>query len=286
MNDIRIDAVNYENVASKDYNDIQVKYTGPKMPNADLYVFNIGINKYQNSNQDLNYAKPDAESFVEAIEKRSEKIFESIKTFSLYDEQATRPNIEATFKKIIESSKPTDVMVFYYAGHGSIDDTDNDEYYLIPHDVTQIYGDSAQLKAKGLSGRNLRGMLAQVKAQKQLVVLDACHSGGIIADFKGRGGASEKAIVQLARSTGFVLLAASGSEQVAKEFKDLKHGVFTYSLLEALEGKADNGDKKITVNEIKSYIDERVPQLTKQYRNKEQHPTSYMSGQDFPISIF
>ena len=99
-------------------------------------------------------------------------------------------------------------------------------------------------------------------------------------------GGDEKAIVQLARSSGVIWIASSGSKQFATEFEVLKHGVFTYSLLEALDGKADQGgDNKVTVNELRLYMEERVPELTKQYGGDAQFPTSYIHGNDFPISV-
>jgi uncharacterized caspase-like protein len=117
--------------------------------------------------------------------------------------------------------------------------------------------------------------------------MDACHSGGAVKTLNVRAAApDEKAIVQLARSSGVVMIASSGSKQFATEFQELKHGVFTYALLEALDGKGDNGDRKITVNELKFYMEERVPELTKKYGGQAQYPTGYISGNDFPIAIF
>ena len=48
-----------------------------------------------------------------------------------------------------------------------------------------------------------------------------------------------------------------GTKQFAIEFEVLKHGVFTHALLEALSGENDNGDSKVTVNELKLYMEER-----------------------------
>jgi hypothetical protein len=53
----------------------------------------------------------------------------------------------------------------------------------------------------------------------------------------------------LARSTGTHWLTASGSDQFAAEFSQLGHGSFTYCL----------GDKKLTVKEIDSYLQNNVP---------------------------
>ncbi|MEO1097759.1 MAG: hypothetical protein AAFX57_08390 [Bacteroidota bacterium] len=55
-----------------------------------------------------------------------------------------------------------------------------------------------------------------------------------------RGVSKEKAIAQLARSTGTFCMTASGSEQFPVEFKSLGHNAFTYALLEGLSGSADS----------------------------------------------
>ena len=126
----------------------------------------------------------------------------------------------------------------------------------------------------------------EIKAQKQLFILDACQSAGALDQVAMRGAAEEKAIAQLARATGTHWLTASGSEQFASEFKQLGHGTFTYVLLEALNGKADKGnDRKITVKEIDAYLQEMVPEVATQYRGTPQYPASYGFGNDFPIGI-
>jgi uncharacterized caspase-like protein len=94
-------------------------------------------------------------------------------------------------------------------------------------------------------------------------------------------------MAQLARSAGVVVLAASGTQQYAAEFKDLGHGVFTYSIIEGLSGNADGGkrDGMITVTELKAWIEDQVPELTMQYRGEAQYPTGYIKGQDFPVKV-
>ena len=66
-----------------------------------------------------------------------------------------------------------------------------------------------------------------------------------------------------------VILTASDANEVSLEKEQLKHGVFTYYLLEGLRGKADlNGDGVITVDEVYHYVSEKVPRATGQ----DQHP--------------
>jgi hypothetical protein len=289
-NEFKIIVKNYQKMESRP-EILKIDYVGRVIATASLHVMAVGINNYKNGAYNLNYAQPDAKSFVEQISKNYDKIFKSINPIEIYNEDATKENIIKGFNQIITKAKPEDVFVFFYAGHGSLDeehkDADGDSpFYFVPTDVTKIYGDPEQLQKKGLSANELRQYLTQIRSTKQLVLMDACHSGGALKSINVRAAASdEKAIFQLARSSGVVTIASSGSKQFATEFDILKHGVFTYVLLEALNGKADNGDGKVTVNEIKLYMEERVPELTKQYGGTAQYPTGYISGSDFPLTI-
>jgi WD40 repeat protein len=284
-NEFRVKVINFQKIESRP-DILTIEYKGEIIATATLHILSVGINKYQNAAYNLNYAQPDAQAFTEKLKQNGGSIFKSISPIEIYNEDATKENITTAFKSIIARAKTEDVFLFYYAGHGTLDEEKNDEYYLVPTDITKLYGDPTQLVAKGISATELKGFLTQIKSQKQIILMDACHSGGALKTLNTRAAAmDEKAIVQLARSSGVVMIAASGTKQFATEFEQLKHGVFTYALLEALDGKADNGDKKLTVNELKFFMEERVPELTKQYGGQAQYPTGYITGNDFPIAI-
>ncbi len=292
VNEYKIVVTNYQKIESRS-EVINVEYVGQLMATSNLHLLVVGINKYMNSAYNLNYAQPDAKAFVDKLSENAsnQRIFKSINKVEIYNEDATKENIVKGFKAIIAKARPEDVFVFFYAGHGSLDEEHKDKdgdspFYFVPTDITKLYGDPEQLQKKGVSGAELRTFLTQIKSTKQIVLMDACHSGGALKGMNVRAVASdEKAIVQLARSSGVVWIASSGTKQYATEFDVLKHGVFTYALLEALDGKGDNGDNKITVNELKLFMEERVPELTKQYGGQAQYPTGYINGNDFPISI-
>ena len=257
---------------------------------SNLYILAIGINEYKNSKYNLNYGKADAQAFADEVERKGKPIFKEIIKQVLFDAQATREGIEIAFNKIISKARPQDAFVFFYAGHGVMSEgsgTIPAEFYLIPHDVTQLYGNDGLLIAKAIPAKLLKQLVTKVQAQKQLVVLDACQSGGAVEEFAQRGAAEEKAILQLARSAGVVVLAATATEQFATEFSKLGHGAFTYALLQGLTGQADGAppDGKITVKELEAFLNDAVPELTKQYRGKAQYPNSYARGQDFPLGI-
>jgi len=163
---------------------------------------------------------------------------------------------------------------------------EDSDFFIVTHDVTNLYGETELLRQKAISATELMSFSMDIAAEKQLFILDACHSGGALDAFATRGDGREKALAQLARSTGTFFLTASQDAQYANEVGDLKHGLFTYALLEILGGElGDNGDSKITISEIKLYVEDRVPELSEKYRGSAQYPTSYSFGQDFPIVI-
>jgi WD40 repeat protein len=250
-----------------------------------LHLLVIGINKYRNPKYSLNYAVPDASAVKAAIESRSTTIFTKVNVTTLFDAEATKAAMVAALEDIAKRAGPRDVFVFYYAGHGVMSSEPKPEFFLAPHELTQLYGADDLLRTKALSSGELLKYSQAIAAQKQLFLLDACQSAGALQVLAHRGAAEEKAIAQLARASGTHWITASGSEQFATEFEKLGHGTFTYALLQALAGKADNGDGRITVNELKAFLENQVPELTKVHKGTPQFPASYGFGQDFPVAV-
>jgi len=290
INSFKAIAINKQRTESKpdetDVNYIPAKnIVIPGIDNPTLHLFVIGINNYKNPKYNLNYAKADATSFKEEMEQNGGGLFSKTKVYFIADAEAMKVNIENTFNKIISEAKPQDIFIFYYAGHGVMTAEASKEFYIVPYDVTQLYGAEDALAQKGISAKELQEFSKKIPAQKQLYILDACQSAGALNAVAMRGAAEEKAIAQLARSTGTHWLAASGSEQFATEFSQLGHGVFTYALLQGLAGGAANGDKQITINELKAYLEIQVPELSQKYKGTAQYPASYGFGNDFPVDI-
>ncbi len=257
-----------------------------KPQGIQAHLLIIGIDEYQNSKYNLNYAVADATGFQESVQSGLSNITSKTHLYFVKNEEAIRENIIAKLNEIASLANPQDIFIFYYAGHGVVSQDAEKEFYIVPTDVTQLYGDDGALKQKGISASELKKVASGIVAQKQLYILDACQSAGALTTLAARGATEEKAIAQLARSTGTHWLTASGSQQFATEFDELGHGVFTYALLEALAGKADSGDKRVTVNELKAYLESRVPEISEKYKGSPQYPSSFGFGQDFPVSTF
>ncbi|MBX2965410.1 MAG: caspase family protein [Cyclobacteriaceae bacterium] len=251
--------------------------------NSTCYILAVGINQYKNPRLNLNYAKPDAESFIRVMDERAKNLFGNIELHTLYDEEASRNNILKSLDDLSKKISPEDIFIFYYAGHGSMVD---DRFFLIPSESLRLY-DLSALQKEAVEAAMLQEKFKSIKALKQLIVMDACQSGGSVELLANRGAAEEKAIAQLSRSAGIHVMASAGSEQFATEFAELGHGLFTYVLIQALQGAADGAprDGKVTIYELKSYIDDQVPEMTRKLKGKPQYPYTFSRGHDFPIIL-
>lgn len=250
---------------------------------STCYILAVGINSYKNPKMNLNYAKPDAEAFASVVEEKSETLFKSINLTALYDQDASTEKILSKLDELAQHIHPEDVFIFYYAGHGSVVDN---KFFFIPTGSIRLY-DLQSLEKEAIEASVLQEKLRHIAALKQLIVMDACQSGASVELLATRGASEEKAIAQLSRSAGIHVMASAGSEQFATEFAELGHGLFTYVLMKALMGEADGAPKdgKVTIYELKSYIDDQVPEMTRKLKGKPQYPYTFSRGQDFPVVL-
>ena len=257
--------------------EIAVSYKGAQK-RARMHVLVVGVNEYKNSDLNLNYAQPDAQSIEDFFDAAPNKLFAGTTKKGLFNAQATKPAILAELAAL-KSAPPQDVVVIYLAGHG---ETIENTWYFVPYDLVHPEQED-EVKARGLSSDELKDAVRSMGAQKVLLMMDACKSGGALMAFAGRGVEDRKALAMLARAAGVHVIAASSKDQIAAEVSQLGHGVFTYTLLEGLKGgAARNG--VVTVRELLAYIDRELPEISQKYRTQAQYPVVDSRGMDFPIS--
>jgi uncharacterized caspase-like protein len=98
----------------------------------------------------------------------------------------------------------------------------------------------------------LLGAMSEAVGRRFLFV-DTCHSANAF-NFR---------LMKDTVDADIVAYSATNREQLSVEIPQLRHGVFTYALLEGLAGAADtNGDKVIRVFELGSFLSERVYKMT------------------------
>jgi WD40 repeat protein len=280
-NELRGVAVSPSGVTSNP-DAIRITYDAPAAARPALHVLTIGVSRYQQPSWNLGFARADAEAIAAFFRDHSAKLFETVNTTVLADENASRANIQAAIESI--GAQAQDVVLVYFAGHGvALDQT----YYLLPHEMRDETSLEADVRKFGLSDRALLDSLRSVKALKKVVILDACQSGGAL-DILGRAPAAERAALEmLVRAEGLFIVAASTRQQEAIEVSELGHGVLTYALLSGLGATNDPSvPAVVTMHQLLTHISRKVPELAVRYgRTTRQVPVSFHRGMDFPLTV-
>lgn len=253
-----------------------------------LYVLAVGIDHYQ-AGMKLNYARHDAQSMASFFKPG---LFSAVKPVVLVDEKASKSAILAQLHRLAKETSPGDAVVIYLAGHGTLV---GDLFYYLPWDAKKSSQEA--LTQSGLSSVELGEALTDIPATKQIVVLDACHSGaaagslGRMLATRDLESGETRAVQRLSRASGSFLIAASKDDQTAKEVPQLKHGVLTYAILHGLgdggpPAAPANGEGQVTVNGLLRYLDDEVPRLAQKYQAGDgQDIVQATTGQDFPIVL-
>jgi WD40 repeat protein len=242
-----------------------------------LHILTIGINKYRTARYDLDYGVPDALAMLRQLSQSTAGIFRRIVSYQLLDQAATRNKIVETFDAF-RSMPSDDVLVVYIASHGEII---GDEWYMLPYDTN--FASIEDIARTGIGAAAWRDMLSRVGAQRVLVLIDSCKSGGSVETLAAA--MDRRVLRSLGRESGVAILAATRKDQLAAELPTLGHGAFTYVVLQALAGKAANNAAggRVTAGEILAYSTRALPQLTKTVANYTQVPVAYRQGDDFAL---
>lgn len=250
-----------------------------KTAKPNLYVLAVGVNKYRDKSLWLNYAVPDATSIADSFRGVKGNLYQSVNVTTVFDGDVTSSGIATAFNLIAGKVSADDVFIFYLSGHGTTH-TDGD-YYFIPVDFR--FRNAQSVPETAVSKHFITEQLSKIKAQKTLVMLDTCNSGAFIST-GARGMAEKTAIDRLSRATGQATIAASSDTQSAMEGYN-GHGIFTYVILEGLSGKADtNKDGYVSLSELSSYAEEKVPDYSYAKWGYEQYPQVDLRKQsNFPL---
>lgn len=242
-------------------------------PRPRLFGLVVGIDAYAAPELRLAFAGADARAFAAALKRSAQPVFRGVSSRLLRDRQAGRDGIVAALREMAAAAGPDDVFLLYLAGHGVNLDG---RYHFLTAGLDGTTEDA--IARHSIDQDTLGQLLAAVPAGQAVVVLDTCYAGAFKPDDPDlliRTGNRK-----LARLTGRAFLTAANDEQEAAEGYH-GHGVFTYTLLEALTGRA--GSDTVTVGFLGDHARSRVPLLAKQTFDHRQTPVFTLSGRDFAI---
>jgi hypothetical protein len=216
----------------------------------------VGIDSYKDQALALKYAAKDANDLQKLLEAAAKEYFNVDDTNRVFFYNLTinnkgeigttgikgitpdRGNLIKTLEQIEFVSRPEDIVLLFFAGHGEI--VDQNQFLLLTAESTR---DNFQ----GLTMKEILDYMNKIPAGKRVLILDACHSGAAInnldlAAYSGKRDVSDaeresqriKELDKLARKSGFAIITASSSDQKAVELPQYEHGLLTFALLNAI----------------------------------------------------
>jgi uncharacterized caspase-like protein len=189
------------------------------------------------------------------------------------------------------ASDPEATVVVYYSGHGWLDKIHN-RYYLVQHDIKPY-----NLPESALAADSFTDALRQIQAKRLLVAIDSCHAQGMATAKAGEDDLelpegfvpappSKGLFDELAKGEGRAVFTSCLGLQKSWIRKDGTMSIYTYHLIEALQGAANQlGDTKVSVADLMKHLDRAVPESTRQEWQAVQEPWFSSETTNFPIAL-
>jgi hypothetical protein len=268
--------------------------TAPLGPVQQKWALVVGIGRFIDRNiPRLNYATADANAFAAQLKDPAIGRFPGANVHVLTDEQATTKNIKEGLNWIARHAEPNDLVLIYVATHGTPRTVDSagGANYLVTYD-TEVYTagnfDEDAMYATAYPMVELSNAVAtRMKALRTAVILDTCYSGGSMKNESPRMSAglantapSDRMLERMSQGTGRIVMAASRVDEESLESDELRHGYFTYFLLQALK----NGKGITPMSQVYADVAQHVSQRVSA-QGMHQHPVMSRSSEDADFAL-
>ena len=237
--------------------------TGEFDQRGTLFIIAVGVDDYPALGQNLEYAGLDAKALAKKIAETGGPLHQRVETLVLTNGGETEPSAINVLKafKLLQQAQPNDTVVLFLAGHGVNDGAD---YLFLPSDA-KLNGEKWRPETV-IKWQTLQRLLEITKGRR-IMLVDTCHSGN----------AYNARLIKDAADASIVVYTATDADTLALEKPELAHGVFTYSVLAGLDGKADaSADNAVSALELSGFLDRQVRVLT----GGKQAPVFYATQKD------
>lgn len=275
-----------------------VKYTPVQPVVEKVYFIGIGINQFADKKHNLKWCVKDIRDLAIQFKRK----YPGIQIDTLFDEQVTLLNVQQLKQQLMQTSIH-DKVIIAYSGHGLL--SKEYDYFLSAFNTN-----FSNPEENGIPYEEIENLLDGIPARKKLLLLDACHSGEVDKEemmtiqTKNQQSAAgmiltkgseeetyqtktvglqnsfelmQSLFVNVGKGTGTTIISAAGGVQFALERGDLKNGVFTFSILEAMRQH-----KTMTVSRLQKQVGQRVEELT----NGLQKPTTREELKEIDWSVW
>ena len=236
-----------------------------------LHIVAIGVNEYKGLGNacgakgcDLTYSVADARRLAEAIEKRlapghSRIVKRVLVNGSDAKDAPTASNIIDAVE-LLRQAEETDTVVLFIAGHGK---NEGPDYRFLPTNAEWTGG---ALRGSTVVPWQVLQSAVEAAKGRRLLFVDTCHSGN----------AYNQRLGNAAYHANIIAYTAARFDQEALEDARLGHGLFTYAVVEGLDGKGGFEERRqISTRELADYVVKRVAGLAQ----GKQEP-QYFKGRD------
>ncbi|SCX81582.1 Caspase domain-containing protein [Paenibacillus polysaccharolyticus] len=226
----------------------------------NTYAVIIAVEEYQFGIKKVEYATNDAKAFKFWLNEYLGVPDDNIKLWINTD--VTKTRLEHELKYEIQMLQEDDRFIFYYAGHGFFDNGQNKFTAWDTH--------PENLKETSVSlNKVLMEPLRNSPCNKSLLFVDSCSSfiEGLDLGRDFIAGMRHDEFIEFIRSSNYraAFFSCSRGEKSYGSL-NLKHGIWTYHLLQALKGEVDEAiDRQfITSSSLQNYLSTAVPRYIRE----------------------
>ena len=275
INKITIKALNNDGTLASEGKNIYVNLASEETKiKPRLFGVVIGSADYASDEMDLKYAAKDASDFHDALKMSAsnllgeENVTVRLLSTDIVDSslKPTKTNIRSAFSEFAKNASATDYLVVYMAGHGVnyTKGDDTDFYYLTSSAKSDDIRDDASRGKVAISSTEMTEFFKSVAALKQVLIVDACHSGNI--DLKARekktmSSDEVRALEKMKDRTGLFILAGSAADAISYETSMYGQGLLTYSLLFGMKGAALRDNEFVDIIDLFQFATNKMPEL-------------------------
>ncbi|MEO7922553.1 MAG: caspase family protein [Chitinophagaceae bacterium] len=271
----------------------------------NLYAVMVGVSDYKGSELDLKYAAKDATDISNAVSNAAKKLLNAdgrehvfmynLTTAKDHYQLPEKNSIKKILEEIGKKAMANDILLIFFAGHGVMTgEAGKKQFYFLTADASTLSTTSA-VKDVGISTTELVEWMKpqNIKAQKRILIFDACNSGQAINDIAGKDlvvrnddkAQQVKAIDKLNEKSGLFILSASASNQSAYEMGRYSQGLLTYSLLKAIKQQPDilEDGKYLNVSSWFNAAEKTVSEISKE--NGARQEPQIVTNTNFNIGL-